>query len=396
MSNKYPLEWLDYIIIQTFNPKKTKVENLSDKDLSIISESVLTETQRTQVQIKNEIFSLRKKRQVRLQIRKYHSSLVFLLDRIIESQNSKSFQIPRISNIVEVLVKSLDELLSFVESRFSHYLSLDERVPITYLIVSRKELQFQLNKFKRRKVINEKDEQTRKIIIDQLSKAIESNDNFKVTYRQILYHREFLKKLNEFNSVKENKEEFTLLDELVIEMNYNSLEYINFLTDRISESFRIVEPIKEKQAILLLNYKKFNQLYSNEKNTFDASHQNIRYVLDNWFRNEISYLDRQMEFESLDTNFKTENYSERGENKLECVLSTDQMALILRAGDESRILKAKSMSLVFKTIVPHLSTPQKKNLSYDSMRSKSYNAEDRDKEIAIQTLKKIIEKIKSY
>ena len=396
MSNKYPLEWLDSLIIQTFNPKKTKLENLSDKDLSIISESVLTETQRTQVQIKNEIFSLRKKRQVRLQIRKYHSSLVFLLDRIIESQNYKSFQIPRISSIVEVLVKSLDELLSFVESRFSHYLSLDERVPITYLIVSRKELQFQLNRFKRRKVINEKDEQTRKIIIDQLSTSIESKDDFKVTYRQILYQREFLKKLNEFNSLKENKEEFTLLDELLIEVNYNSLEYINLLTDRISESFRTIQSANEKQTILLFNYKKFNQLYSNEKITYDASLQNIRYVLDNWFKSEISYLDRQLEFESVDATLKNENHSERGKNKLECALSTDQMALILRAGDESRILKAKSMSLVFKTIVPHLSTPQKKDLSYDSVRSKSYNAEERDKEIAIQTLKKIIEKIKSY
>lgn len=396
MSNKYPLEWLDSLIIQTFNPKKTKIENLSDNDLSIISENVLTETQRTQVQIKNEIFSLRKKSQVRLQIRKYHSSLVFLLDRIIESQNYKSFQIPRISSIVEVLVKSLDELLSFVESRFSHYLSLDERVPITYLIVSRKELQFQLNKFKKIKVINGQDEQTRAIIIDQLSTAVGANNDFKVTYRQILYQREFLKKLNEFNSIKENKEEFTMLDELLIEMNYNSLEYINLLTDRISESLWAVESIKEKQTILLFNYKRFNQLYSNEKITYDATLQNIRYVLDNWFRYEISYLDRQMEFESGDAKLNNQNSSERGENKLECVLSTDQMALILRAGDESRILKAKSMSLVFKTIVPHLSTPQKKDLSYDSVRSKSYNAEDRDKEIAIQTLKKIIEKIKSY
>ncbi|WP_202703565.1 hypothetical protein [Flavobacterium sp. UGB4466] len=83
-------------------------------------------------------------------------------------------------------------------------------------------------------------------------------------------------------------------------------------------------------------------------------------------------------------------------NKVLCKLSTDQMALILRAGDESRILKAKSMSMVFKTIVPFLSTPFKKDLSYQSVRSKSYNAEDKDKEIAIESLKKIIEKIKSY
>ena len=54
------------------------------------------------------------------------------------------------------------------------------------------------------------------------------------------------------------------------------------------------------------------------------------------------------------------------------------------------------MNEVFKTIVPHLSTPYKENLSYDSMRSKSYVAETRDKEIVIETLHQIIEKVKRY
>lgn len=77
-------------------------------------------------------------------------------------------------------------------------------------------------------------------------------------------------------------------------------------------------------------------------------------------------------------------------------MSSDQIGLILRAADELRILVAKSMSEVFRTIVPHLSTPYKDSLSYDGMRSKSYVAEERDKQIAIETLERIIKKIKEY
>jgi len=54
------------------------------------------------------------------------------------------------------------------------------------------------------------------------------------------------------------------------------------------------------------------------------------------------------------------------------------------------------MSQVFKTIVPNLSTPYKEDLSYDGMRSKSYVAEERDKQIAVETLERIIKKIKEY
>jgi len=46
--------------------------------------------------------------------------------------------------------------------------------------------------------------------------------------------------------------------------------------------------------------------------------------------------------------------------------------------------------------VPHLSTAFKRDLSYHSVRSKSYNAEENDKNIAIMTLEKMIKKIRSY
>ena len=72
------------------------------------------------------------------------------------------------------------------------------------------------------------------------------------------------------------------------------------------------------------------------------------------------------------------------------------MALVSRSADYLKIIRARSLNSVFKTIVPHLSTPYQENISWDSMRSKSYNAETRDKEIVIQTLEQMIKKIKEY
>ncbi|WP_348823359.1 hypothetical protein [Flavobacterium aestuarii] len=83
-------------------------------------------------------------------------------------------------------------------------------------------------------------------------------------------------------------------------------------------------------------------------------------------------------------------------SKVLCKLSTDQTALILRASDELKILMSKSMNHLFKTIVPFLSTPNKADLSYDAMRSKAYVAEERDKEIAIETLERMIKRIREY
>ncbi len=71
------------------------------------------------------------------------------------------------------------------------------------------------------------------------------------------------------------------------------------------------------------------------------------------------------------------------------------MVLVLRSAD-LKIVMARSLNTVFKTIVPHLSTPFQENISYDSMHSKSYAAETKDKEITIQTLEQMIKRIQEY
>ena len=396
----YPLEWLDSLILQTFNPKNTGVNSISESDLSLISATILEETHKIQIQLKNEVFSLRKKRQIRLLVRKYHSTLIFLLDNVIENRINESFKTPNLANTIDTIINSLDELLSFVETRFSNYLSLDVRVPITYLIVSRKELELKLDKLKRKKISNEIHRNVMDIVLTVLYELVKSDKGYKITYRQILYQKELLKSMDSFDDSDEGFAVFGSLDELLIGLNFNCIGYINYLISRIVGSLNLQLSTTERMGKILLYFKQFNQLYSNEKIMFEPSQPNIKNVLHNWFKHEIAYLEKDIVFSRESKTVAVAKHVDviatEVENKIECILSTDQMGLILRATDESRILKARSMSQVFKTIVPHLSTPFKKDLSYQSVRSKSYNAEERDKEIAIQTLEKIIKKIKTY
>ncbi|MNR22957.1 hypothetical protein D3C85_1399450 [compost metagenome] len=117
-----------------------------------------------------------------------------------------------------------------------------------------------------------------------------------------------------------------------------------------------------------------------------------------WFSSEIRFAEKKAAIliqEQIDGSIGSE-FVEKADSKMECMLSGDQIALILRATDEARIIKAKSMNYIFKSIVPYLSTPVRRNLSYKSIRAKSYNPEERDKELAIESLEKIISKIKTY
>ena len=99
---------------------------------------------------------------------------------------------------------------------------------------------------------------------------------------------------------------------------------------------------------------------------------------------------------NLTVNQPSNKTVQRSSFKILCHMSADQLGLIIKAADETRLIEARSLSLVYQTIVPFLSTINKKELSWDAMRSSTYHPEEIDKATAISALEKMITKIKQH
>ncbi|MBC9797594.1 hypothetical protein [Sinomicrobium weinanense] len=223
MGRKYLLEWLDILVSVTLNPEKTLVQKITEEQVEFIVRNIRRESASVKSKLKHQVFSLTREKHIRLVVENYHTSLLILLDQVSEQQKNDIFQREDLLQVMDTLQCSLQELISFLETWFTHYLKPDN----------------------------------------------------------------VIKKRTYFSQIKDQE-------------------------------------------------------------------------------------------------------------KILCNLSTDQTALVLRAADELRILKAKSMRHVFRTIVPYLSTPHKKDLSYDSLRVKAYTPEEKDKEATINQLQRMIKKIKEY
>ncbi|MDN3548963.1 hypothetical protein [Mucilaginibacter aquaedulcis] len=160
-------------------------------------------------------------------------------------------------------------------------------------------------------------------------------------------------------------------------------------------------------------------LYSNEKVKVVAGHydQAIRLLLRQTHINLAQYaekgplrdtcqllLDHLSEFEkSLHQRYQfwiNEIPANQPESqalyKVLCRLSVDQIAIILKAADDIKLVITRSFSQVLKSIVPFLSTERFQDFSWKSARSSTYKMEDRDKAIAIETLQALISKISQY
>ena len=397
MIQKYPLEWLDSLISLTLNPAKIYLQDLTREHLQQLTEKAIIETVHIQSELKNQVFSLHKESQIRLLVQKYHSALIILLDTVMAYREDKAFEHSDYSNLAKTLISCLDELLFFIENRFADFLGLEERVPVTYLEVSRKELKIKLDRLQKKLVKDVADPCFTGIVLEQLQRFINSRNNEGVTFRDLLYRRELVHKLDLLGKGDNRTSIYSSLNELLIYMNFNSRHYIRYFTRTLADKINTLEDKAERLDSLHFHYKEFRQLQCHQNMILFPQQQGLKTVVGNWFEHEITYLEKTLTLHPDPVRgLKKVMTPLSVAKKVKVNISTDQIALFLRACDESRLIEARSLSQVFRQIVPHLATPAKTELSYDSVRSKSYNAEERDKEALVLLLQKIITKVKSY
>lgn len=394
MCEGYALEWLDILITVTLNPQKTKTQKLSSEDIVKLNEHIVTERDKILSKIKSVVFNLTDEAKIRCSVEKYHSGLISLLDQAVETRPLGS---KNLKSLWDSITYCLDDLISFIEKRFANYLGRQERVSATYLSRTRTDIIKLLSGVIERPIHQHMLKSTLDIVIrelvDFLNLPVEKHTH---TLQEVIYAKDLCLAIAEQDFMEE-RGVFSGLDELLIYMNFNSKEYIHDLTQRIMAQVSSVSLIHDKLERLIFLLKSFKQIPKKRDVVYCSENCDLYKQLCNWFNQELSYLEKQIHYSVISPVRSVESKGPTGkETKIRSILSVDQMAIILRAADELKIVTARSLSSVFKAIVPHLSTLHQENISFDSMRSKSYSAEIRDKEVVIHFLQQMIKTIKDY
>ncbi|UPZ36494.1 hypothetical protein MUB18_20625 [Sphingobacterium sp. PCS056] len=404
MQNSYPLESIDVLATISLNPNVVDLNDLSGEQCRNLDNFLREECIRIQSLIKSHVFGATKRKEIEIIIRKYYISTINIIDIVFANRSKLPDDHSDLVKVYESLFNVLSDILQFIENRYPEFLSQDERVASTYLLMSRQRLRQKLEEFKARLKLDQVIHQyPYKLLISRLERFIKKSDSdFEITFRTLFYKRELVKGLHEINLQKEGTtldSTFREIDKLLIYLNYNSKSYIDDLTLRLYHQISTFENPQKKIERLYYFRKIFRQLHRKPGFILNPNYHNLDVVMENWFEEEISYWEKQITFAAngdIIDSIETKKDSSDTVQKILCSLSADQIALILRGADEARIFVANSITEVFRTVVPYLSTPHRKDLSYESMRTKSYVAEDRDKQLAIEALQKIAKRIESY
>lgn len=349
-----------------------------------------------QLLMKTQAFALGREKEVSLLIGRYHASITKLLDHSLKKQELEVGLNEAAGQYYKLYIDAMEKLILFIDEYFPEHRSPEQRVPLVSLSTQRKDLAGRLSAIEK-KILSHPEEMVAGELFRRLRRFAASGCPipFKVRYRDLRYKEELLRRLEELQWRVDPDTIFTPVEYLLIYLNYNSKAFIRLLIRKVQWQVNAHNTIEEKLDKLLIYQKAFRQIHPKPGMVLNPGYHNLSKVINDWFEEEIRYL-KEKPLPVANAYLKREPAELKVLQKVLVQLSSDQIGIILRAADEQRILVARSLSEVFNTIVPHLSTSNREHPSPKGMRTQAYVAEERDKAIAIETLQKIINKIKEY
>ncbi|KAA5548112.1 hypothetical protein [Adhaeribacter rhizoryzae] len=397
----YTLEWLESLINNSLNLTKTELapESIAPDQIRFLVSKIEEEKNRHQSFLNQQVFLLLEEEKIEVLINQYYASLVFLHHQARHNKGNLILKHPLLKEVHSALILSLEELTSFLEARFSNYLNPNQEASGIRLKAFKKEIKSFLATVwpTLEKKVGEK--RLTDIIFVGLQTVL---DNIKkenpISLLEVSYIMDLMMELKKLSEPSTTTCPVAGFNEILIKLNYNSQAYINYYILSITQEINAIVELAEKLEKLLFLRKNFNQINSKPGIILHVEGKNLITTISNWFNQEIKFLEKKNQLRLTSPKNEANNTKQLPQESLKIVstLSVDQMSLILRAADELRVIKARSLNAVFKQIVPYLSTLSRENISFDSMRSKAYTVEEKDKEIVIKTLQQMVNKIKEY
>lgn len=390
MDEKYALRWLDLVVTTILDPAKTNISTIGSQELESFGSLMQQEITLNKTLLSEASFRIFSKRKIKRMVGRYHRSLFLLLETAFERHPQIAATSEKAMSLGKTAIEAINELLDFIEHRFGEYIDLDSWVPTAHLAGVKDSIAERLQNLLPWLDAAAADTPLAAMVLDAFNTLIDQDQKKRrATFGEVLYKKELIDQLEKLASSSSKDEQSPdQLIQMLVFMNFNSRPFVDYYTSRIAARVRQTQSTAEKRRELLLAHKDFNQLHHQSQLCLQAGYIDVKTAIGRWFEAELQYLERQRQWETTEPSKTFDNIPNTATDptKILCFLSIDQIALLLRALDSLRIVQARSMNSVFQRIAPYLSTPRKKDVSWESMRSKAYQFEESDKQRVLNML----------
>jgi hypothetical protein len=325
-------------------------------------------------------------------IHRYYNVVVFLINDVynltrLDYTKNRTFAV-----IASEMLVMLQDVYFFISSKFSKVLGYGVTLPITDLIKQSYEtsarLNTLLNSLRSKAIMDDAIECIRELFEDYISSL---NNGQLATRGEINYYSLLMNDLINYPIHDYSISSKIFFEEVLIYWNVNSEMCFRYLTKRIVNNASSFESINSEIYFLKFQFNLIKLLPVNPGVSHTKHQMSLKDYIINHLKSEI-FLRVKLSSNFFNNPVNIASKNEIRNNKVKLRLSADQIGLILRAASSSGVIEG-SVNAIFKLIVPYLSSLERENLSWSSMRGSSYEAESRDVRIAVEALENVKSKL---
>lgn len=392
----YVFEWIDNLVNYELNPFILNPFPLPAEKAEELITKLSLEKPRLEMLLQSLFFENQESKKTKAVIRKYYDELIILLNQVYGFRRHELAERAGLTKIHTVLITSLKELTDWFEFRYKPYLSLERRYPVTSLMRIRESILDQREPISRMLRETGNSDAAISVVTNALDAFVKKIDGGEIiTHHEAEYHKELMRDIQRSQGKHSVNSDCPPLHELLVYWNLNTKDCITYFTKGLEAIVGSLPGVNEQLDYLHLQQKNIASMVEIPNFIYNPRYPSIKKFFLDYVENEIHYLEHKAAGFLPNADSEQESEKETKEKVLS-TLSVDQLSLVVRAAKDVGFFIAKSLNALFKQIVPFVATEQTANISADSMRSKSYAAEARDKEVVIALLEQMIDRIREY
>ncbi|MBS1666773.1 MAG: hypothetical protein JST58_05290 [Bacteroidetes bacterium] len=387
---KFALERLGRLVSKEPVRPQQSAANIK-RSLAIWKNSIKKELGLVHTYIQRHSLGLDRERSIKLFMHQYQLEIVSLLDVCY----NKLVLCPDqylISAYLEVL-GPLMGLLDFFRVHYGHYFDEEQNAPRVLIFQFEDGSMGELKALRSYFGASAIDPQLIEILFSGLSYFSMGFSNKVMSFRDIRYQKNLVKKLTDFCE-KENPLTGEGLCRLLCMANFNSLSFFDYQIGKIVGRMGQCDGIPEKIDLLNELMKETNQMFMVPDIALFPNSLSLKEQVANWIAEELFFLEKKSSTDKLFSGSGI-NISSPGE-PVHVGLSVDSLSVFIRAARDAGMITNQNQTALLKTVSQVFRTPHSERISAESLRNKFYSVEKRSKERVEGLLYEMLKHLKKY
>jgi len=379
------LQYWNTLIHTTLLPARECPSVLTDESIEIFIKQSEEEQDKVRTSFLEGMLKRSKLKDKQQWVRIIQAMLTRLINQLDSYTQSKEVD-HKIFHLYKILIGHLENTLNFIKDFFGNYFDYDERVPVTCLIISLKELSSQVKLLQ--KIIQPHKPYIHalaEILVNNFNKFCLENKN-SATYNQLAYQKDLMDHLMANKTLASENS----ISEVLFYFDYNDHDYIAYLKEKLSSLTESLDIIKEKIIALRFEQKTFNQLPKRLIGNLNSNTSSLIEQMNQWIEEEIKFLESDPIQNGTIKSIETEKIY------VHVPFKGSEIYLVHKAFIDSGGAPGETYKSLFEKTASHLTNKNQRGFSTESLQKNSDKVDYEAKENVKRFLQKMIRNIDSY